>query len=200
VAALGAALTVPLRGAVAHSFGGKVALQLVGAASLEHVALIDSTPGARFDHRGSEFTMHVLELLDTLEGRTWASRDEFVRTLMANGQARDIALWLAMNLISESGRVRFALELPRIHALLASYFSLDAWAVLEQNSGPQFHIVLGERSGVYDDQDKARLAALQATSKGRISVDTLPAGHWVHVDDFEGLLRVLVNRIAPQQP
>ena len=196
--ALARSLSLPVGGIVAHSFGGKVALQAVARlkGSLRHVALLDSAPGTRFDHRGSELTLQVLELLDALAGQTWANRDEFVRVLVSKGQDRGVAMWLAMNIVVEGGRARFALELPRIHSLLESYFSLDAWPVLEAAQGPAFHLIIGGRSGVYDESERAKARALAAGSNGRITLDVLPgAGHWVHVDDLEGLLKVLVERL-----
>jgi pimeloyl-ACP methyl ester carboxylesterase len=200
VAALIRQLALPTAAIVAHSFGGKVALLVAADASpnLGHVALIDSAPGTRFDHRGSELTLQVLEILDSLGQQTWASRDDFVRALVARGQDRGVALWLAMNVAAVDGRYRFTLELPRIHALLESYFGLDTWPVLEHGSTTAFHLIIGERSAVYDEGERARAQSLAADSEGRITIDVLPAGHWVHVDDFEGLLRVLLARIQPR--
>lgn len=195
VAALAASLSVPVAAVTAHSFGGKVALQYAASSPLEHVTLIDSAPGTRFDHRGSEVTMQVLEILDTLVGETWSSREDFVKTMVARGQDRGVALWLAMNVVADQGRYRFSLELPRIHALLASYFSLDTWPVLERELPTAFHLIIGDRSKVYDKAERARAEALVVSTGGRVTVDVLPAGHWVHVDDFEGLLRVLLERV-----
>lgn len=196
VAAAARALSLPASAVAAHSFGGKVALQLVTKLPLDDVTLIDSGPGTRVDHRGSELTFQVLDLLDTLEGQTWASRDEFVRALTSQGQDRGVALWLAMNIVPDQGRYRFALDLSRIHTLLDSYLALDAWPVLERPAGPRFHLIIGERSGVYDEQERSRARALEAQSQGRITVDVLPAGHWVHVDDFEGLLKIMLARVT----
>ncbi len=198
VALAGALSAAPLKALIGHSFGGKVALkaaeQLPG---VEHVALIDSAPGTRDDRRGSELTMSVLRLLEALGTGPWPSREAFVRELVNGGQERGVALWLAMNLApAENGQFRLTLELPRIHALLESYFALDAWSVLERPSTTRFHLIIGERSLVYDQPERERAQALEASTAGRVTVDLLPAGHWVHVDDFEGLLRVLVRRLG----
>lgn len=139
--------------------------------------------------------MQVLTLLGQLQGQTWSSRDELVQALIARGQDRGVALWLAMNVIVEQGRYRFSLELPRIHALINSYFSLDLWPALEQPGRTAFHLIIGDRSRVYDEAERARARALEAREAGRITIDVLPAGHWVHVEDFEGLLRVLLDRV-----
>lgn len=195
VAALASVLAVPVQGVVAHSFGGKVALQLAAKVRLSHVALLDSTPGSRLDFRGSQLTARVLEILDALQGHVWPTREAFIRELMAQGQERGVAQWLAMNGVVEQGQYRLTLELPRIHALMRSYLSLDAWPALERACDTAFHLIIGDRSAVFDASDRLRARALAEQSNGRITVDVLPAGHWVHVDDFEGVLRVLLTRV-----
>ncbi len=200
VAALAASLAIPARGVIAHSFGGKVALQLAAKTPLLHVALIDSAPGTRLDYSGSDLTLQVISLLDTLTSLTWPSREAFVKALVDRGQDRGVAQWLAMNVQLRDGQYRFALEMPRIHALLDSYASLDLWPVLEGPGETNFHLIIGDRSKTYDAGERARASALAAASNGRITVDVLPAGHWVHVDDFEGLLRVLVKRFGAEGP
>lgn len=192
-----AGLTPPVRGLVGHSFGGKVALRYAQLAPLDELVLVDSAPGLRLDHAGSEATMGVVALLGALP-RTWPTRDAFVRAVEAQGQSKGVAQWLAMNLEREGTSFRFVLELERIHALLDSYFQADLWPVVEASArgeGPRVHVVLGERSRVFDHDDRVRVTALESASAGRVSLDLLPAGHWVHVDDFEGLVRTVVARL-----
>ncbi len=193
-----AALAPPVRGLFGHSFGGKVALRFAERATLDELVLVDSGPGLRLDHAGSEATMGVVALLATLP-KEWPSREAFVRAVEAQGQQRGVAQWLAMNLRHEGGTFRFVLELDRVQALLDSYFQADLWPVLEASArgeGPRVHVVIGERSRVFDHDDRVRVSALETSSRGRVSLDLLPAGHWVHVDDFEGLVRCLLDRVA----
>ena len=57
------------------------------------------------------------------------------------------------------------------------------------------HVVLGGRSRAVSTADRARLAALAAATP-RVSVDVLPrAGHWLHVDDPNGLLAVVTGAL-----
>lgn len=198
---LGAHL-LPLAGVVGHSFGGKVALALARRApSLERVVSIDSAPGARGDGRGSEHTMLVLERLEALRG-PWVSRDGFVLELQGAGVDRGVAQWLAMNVRrSSSGAFELALSLPRIRALVESYFSTDLWPVLEASAapsapGPAVHLVVGARSDVFSADDRRRAEALAAVPQSRLTVDVVDAGHWVHVDAFDALLSVLIQRMG----
>ncbi|MEW6431548.1 MAG: alpha/beta hydrolase [Myxococcota bacterium] len=199
VAELCAGLAAPARAVVGHSFGGKVALALPGRhAGLEHVVALDSTPGTRVDARGSEATLKVLELLEGMKG-PWASRDDFVHEVQSHRQPRFLGQWLAMNLEAKDGAFHFRLSLPRVRALLESYFVTDLWPALEAAahgaSGPRYHLVIGTRSLVFDHAERVHATHLEAESQGRVTVDLLDTGHWVHVDDPAGTLRVLLARV-----
>jgi pimeloyl-ACP methyl ester carboxylesterase len=83
--------------------------------------------------------------------------------------------------------------------LLDSYFSVDAWPSLERavrGTGPRVHFIIGERSKVFDVADRQRAGALTAEPAHRCTVDVLPTGHWVHVEDFEGTVRLINQRLG----
>ncbi|MCC6335842.1 MAG: alpha/beta hydrolase [Myxococcales bacterium] len=192
--------TVPPRAVLGHSFGGKVALGLPALCpGLEDVVTLDSTPGTRVDARGSEATLAVVELLEALQG-PWASRDDFVRAVQGAGQPRFLGQWLAMNLERRDGEFHFRLALPRIRALLTSYLHTDLWPALEaaahSKQGPRFHLVIGTRSLVFALEERVHATHLESESNGRVTVDLLDTGHWVHTDDPKGTLRVLLSRVA----
>jgi pimeloyl-ACP methyl ester carboxylesterase len=104
-----------------------------------------------------------------------------------------------MNLEARDGAFHFRLSLPRIRALLESYFVTDLWPTLEAAAhgalGPAFHLVIGTRSIVFDHAERVHATQLEGESHGRVTVDLLDTGHWVHVDDPEGTLRVLLARV-----
>jgi len=194
VVGLTARAAQPLVAIAGHSFGGKVALEAlrIGTGSLEHVLTIDSMPGAREPMRGEDSALAVIETLESLP-RTFASKSAFVDAIMAAGHGRALAQWLALSLERSDGGVRFALDLREVRALLVDYFARDLWPVVEQPQGDaRLHLVIGDRSTSYSAADRERARALAGD---RVSVDLLPAGHWVHVDDPEGLLRVMLDRI-----
>ena len=188
-------LAGPVEAVVGHSFGGKVAVAYVDRVhgELGRAYLLDSTPGARPDHRGSELTLQVLAFLERV--REVDSRTAFVEQAMAAGLNEGHAQWLAMNLERHGDRLRVKLDLAGIHALLEDYFRVDLWEVLERPPGRvRFEVVLGGKSRVFDEAGRARLAAIAARLPGRLAVHELPdAGHWVHVDDPEGTARILLN-------
>jgi pimeloyl-ACP methyl ester carboxylesterase len=180
--------------AVGHSFGGKVALALSEKMPLADVVLIDSVPGTREPLRDGDSALAVLKTIASFDP-VYATKAAFIRAL-GEKHGRSIAQWLALSTEEVEGGVRFALDLPEIEALLADYFARDLWPLAENPPhGARVHLVIGERSISYSQADRERARAI-AAQQPRVSVDVLPADHWVHVDDPEGLLRVLTTRIG----
>lgn len=194
------ALSLPVHAVVGHSFGGKVALAYSQLAPrLEAVMTLDSTPGTRVDARGSESTVQVIAMLDTME-RTWPSREAFIAAVESHGVARSLGQWLAMNLEPRQGSFVFKLSMARIHALIADYLAVDLWSVVEdaarKQQGPRIHLVVGTKSTVYSPEELARARSLEAQSAGHVTVDLVNAGHWVHVEDPQGVSAVLLQRLG----
>jgi len=193
--ALEAHVPGPVRGLLAHSFGGKVALAYAGEhgarLGLERLWLVDSSPGARKDARGSESTVRVVEMLGALP-ETFATRQAFVDAVRAEGHELPIAQWLAMNLERNVERerdvFRFGLDMSAIRALLEDYFARDLWSVVEHPPGDLRIVVInGGRSSVWQPEDEQRL-----TGNPRVELHVVAdAGHWVHADAPEELLGIL---------
>ena len=185
----------PVRGVLAHSFGGKVALALTErvAGDLDHVFVIDASPGSRPDARGSEGTRHIVDLLSTLP-EAFADRNEFMDYVAQRGVSRPIAMWLAMNVrpVPNTNRFVFRIDVPAVRALMEDYFVVDLWPVLERPPGiAQTHLVVGGQSTVVDEQDRARALRCPQTT-----VDVIEAaGHWVHVDAPDALRNVVLTRL-----
>ncbi len=183
----------PVTMLVGHSFGGKVALEALRQRSgdLAHVMTIDSPPAAREPERDADAAITVIEMLRTLPS-SFPSRAAFADAVRAKGKTSVLAQWLAMSTELHDGKVRFALDLDEIDALIADYFATDLWPVVEAPPCA-IHFVVGERSTAWSPTDLARARSLAARD-ARVTVTTLPTGHWVHAEDPEGLLRVLVER------
>jgi pimeloyl-ACP methyl ester carboxylesterase len=185
----------PLSGVVGHSFGGKVALAyLARTPRLERAYILDSTPGTRPDARGSEGTMHIIELLSALPP-SFPTRDAFSAHLLAAGLERPITEWLAMNVVrvDDGPAVRFGLNMTDIRALIDDYLVRDLWTVVENPPGKtRVTMIAGGRSNVLSDADLDRVRAAETARPDRVRLRVLPsAGHWVHVDDPEGLVAAL---------
>ncbi len=191
--ALEATLPGPVRGVLGHSFGGKVALQFLGEHGREfsHAFILDAMPGARPLQGATELTLHVLSVLRKVPLEVPA-RAVFVSSLQAHGIAPGVAQWLATNLERTGESYRFRLDLGAIDLLMKDYFERDLWSVYQRLQGPTaVHVVVGGKSDVFDLKARAHLATLAAT-RPQLRVHVLEqAGHWLHVDDPEGLYRLL---------
>jgi pimeloyl-ACP methyl ester carboxylesterase len=198
VLALAAKSDLPLAALAGHSFGGKVALEagrLNRLKSLRHIVTIDSVPGSRAPLRDGDSALAVIDSLESLP--KFESRTEFIRALMAAGQTRTLAEWLAGSVEKEGESARFALDLHEIRGLIYDYFARDLWPVVEHPPDRiRVHLIVADQSDSYSPADRARAMSL-AASNDQVTVDVLPGGHWLHVDNPEGLLARLLERVTP---
>jgi len=164
---LGDQLRLNIRGVMGHSFGGK---------------------GQR-----DQSSRRVLDVLMALP-QPLASREAFFAHAQDHGLSRAITDWLAMNVRREGDVFRLRLDLAVLSTLLDDYFSADLWPVLEDpQSSAQLRVVLGGRSTTVPADARARLEALTARAPW-LSVRVLEqAGHWVHVDDPDGLFAAVTE-------
>jgi pimeloyl-ACP methyl ester carboxylesterase len=182
-----------------HSFGGKVAMALarrLGEASrpLEHLFVVDSTPGARPDGRGSAGVREIVELLMQLPDE-FPDRDGFTAWIEARGVSRPVAMWLAMNVRRVDGDSRFVfrMDVPQVRAMMKDYFDRDYWSVFEHPEPTRrTHLIAGGKSQVIDDVDLER-----ARGCPRTTVDVIAeAGHWVHVDAPDALRDLVLSYVG----
>lgn len=190
----------PIRGVLGHSFGGKVGVELARQLAesengpLEQLFVIDSTPGARPDFRGSSGVRRIVDLLTHLPP-AFPDRKAFTAWVEERGVSRPTAMWLAMNVrpAPNTTRFEFRLDLSAIRAMMDDYFVRDLWPVLDAPpGGMSTHLITGGDSEVVDaaDLDRARAAP-------RTTVDVISgAGHWVHVDAPDELRELVLGYLA----
>jgi esterase len=189
---------LPVTTMVGHSFGGKVALEaarLANLTPLQNVFTIDANPGTRGPLRGGDSALAIIDTLESLPP-TFPSKTDFIRAIVASGQTRKLAEWLASSVQTEDDHVRFGLNLDEIRGLLLDYFARDLWPVIEQPpQGLRVHLLIADGSDSYSaaDRDRALRTALKNT---RITADILPGGHWLHVDNPDGVLDKLGEYIS----
>jgi len=199
-----------VRAVLGHSFGGKVAIELARqqlelGRPLEHVFVVDSTPSARPDHRGSESTQHIVDLLTELPTE-FADRGTFTAWMEERGVSRPTAMWLAMNVrpLPNTTRFVFRVDIAGIRALLADYFRQDLWPVLERTrtlethmpenapASMQTHLIAGGRSNLVDEADRER-----TRRSPNATLDVIPeADHWVHVDAPDALRALVLGYLV----
>jgi pimeloyl-ACP methyl ester carboxylesterase len=88
-------------------------------------------------------------------------------------------------------------ELPQIEELLSDYFSMDEWPQLESLDPAgtiRYELLVAENSDRWSGSMKERASSL--TKNPRVRVHTLPnSGHWVHVDNPEGLNEIVAAHL-----
>jgi esterase len=177
-------------GILGHSFGGKVALALATRGPRQ-IWIIDSTPDAR-EPSGSAWEMlrHVRDL-----PTTFASRAEAVAGLERHGWKTAIATWMATNLRYVDGQFRWTLDFDAMESLLRSFFDTDLWSIVEQPAaGVDIHFVKGAESSLLTEAACARIERAGAAS-GRVHLHRLAGGHWLHTDNPQGILDLLVTHL-----
>src|SRR5205823_9539088 len=104
--------------------------------------------------RGGNSALAVLDTIESLPS-TFSSKTDFIHAVIAAGQTRTIAEWLASSLEKHDDRFRFALNLDEMRALLLDYFEHDLWSVVEHPPGDlRVHVVIAAHSDSYSAEDR----------------------------------------------
>ena len=173
-----------------HSFGAKVALTFARDFSrgLRAVFVLDANPGTTGDNPARRTTLDFVRTLGRIP-MPIARRDDLVDALVERGHTRGVAGWMTTNLERTPAGFRWKLDLEIVESMLNDFFREDLWPVVE-SPGPAFRFVRGARSDVLGSEDLARIDSLSRSLE--VSVEILPrSGHFLHVDNPDGLLRIL---------
>lgn len=203
VAALAAHLQVQPEAVIGHSFGGKVALAYAsrpGQGGLRQCWVLDAVPGRTergpVDDTDPHEVVAVVAALRTLP-LPIVSRGALQEALRARGFSESFTGWMTTNLRPlDTGGFTWRFALESIDAMLESYFETDFWPFLSNTpAGLTVRLVRAERSDRWRAADLARLEQVQGSGRVRLSV-LANAGHWLHVDNPEGLMDLLVDGLA----
>jgi len=104
------------------------------------------------------------------------------------GFDRAIGAWMTTNLTKGRGGFVWRFDLDVIQELVDDYRSLDYWTYLEDSRRrPKVHFLLAERTQWWRGMVHDRLTKID-----EIELHTLEnAGHWVHIDNPEGVIEIL---------
>ena len=178
---------------IAHSFGGKVALAYAAKrrASLEYVWCLDSSP-SRLNAQATALVDSVLKAAQ-LAPQPVSNRLAMVPYFESQGFSRSVGAWMTTNLKRVDDGFVWRFDLARIQKLLDDYRDLDCWADLESaGRTTTINWVLASRSTWWQNDMEVRLRALHSSR-----VDVLPdSGHWVHIDNPDGLLTLICEQLA----
>lgn len=173
-----------------HSFGGKVALVAVRDELLPRLRqawIVESTPESGGEGGDAAAMLAALRALPPV----FTDRHAAVSALEGRGFARGVAEWMATNLEPRSGGLGWRLDLDGIGSLLRDFRAADLWPVVESpGPGVDLHFVKAETSGVLTPDACERIEASEGARLHRVA-----GGHWVNVDDPDGLLRLLAAHL-----
>ncbi|MSR36487.1 MAG: alpha/beta hydrolase [Gemmatimonadetes bacterium] len=190
-----AATGLPVRAVLGHSFGGKVALELVRShaesLALESLWLVDSPPGA---HAPGGSAWEVLEALRRAPG-PFPGREAGVSALRGLGVAEGVARWMTTNLEERSNGWVWRIDPEDMEQLLGDFFRQNLWGVVENPPpGLDLHVVKADESSALDEEACRRVEAAVARS-GRVHLHRVAGGHWVNADNPDAMLELLESAL-----
>lgn len=184
---------------IGHSFGGKVALSMakqLGARALPaptHMWILDTVPGPARPNFGTGQGDQPARLINYIcaSARTkpMRSRSELVKNLVASGFSQDIAMWMTTNVKEnvEKGTLDWMYTLDGLSPMYASYEREDLWDVVEKPPiGLKLDFVEAERSSWHWHSISDRIV-----DNGGHHHILQNSGHWVHIDNPDGLLSMM---------
>jgi hypothetical protein len=120
-------------------------------------------------------------------------RNLVVKTLQEDfGLDAGIATWLGSSFSDGD----FGFDLEVIQDILPEFHTQDFWGLLNEiiASGKRVDLVRGGKNMAWDINTLRRLEGLQNEYPNHFGVHVLPqAGHWVHVDDLKGLVKLFAK-------
>lgn len=182
-------LGLPVSVLLGHSYGGKVALAYARAhpRGLDQVWVVDSTL------RVSEPTGSAWRLTEAVRAlpEQFSSREELAERLAPHGYSASLANWLAMNLERDGELLRWKLDWDGVEEMLRDYFRTDLWEVIEQPpAGTEVHVIRAIDSDSLNDADVERIGRAEARH-GAVHLHALEGGHWINVENPEGVVQLL---------
>ena len=198
--ALAVSLGIAPKTAIGHSFGGKVALawgevQEAAGRPVDRVWALDVPPG--LPDVPLALQSEVIQVFRALRSipLPLPRRDSVVTALVERGFGLSIAQWMTTNVRpGEAGGFVWRFELDGIERLFESDARTDLWPWLESSTRrARVDVVRAGRSERWSAGELARF------NRPNLHLHTLPdAGHWLHVDDPDGLhRRFLAEGLGP---
>lgn len=183
---------------IGHSFGGKVALEFARqelSTQLGQIWVLDSLPGAHHTPGDSEIT-RVITAVRAVPMPAETRRAVVEHLMQQSGLSSGLAEWMATNLKREAERYTWLFDVDAIETLMQDYFRVDLWGFLESpRDRPEIQLVVAERSDRWTPELRQRARVLPSAT--RVAYRELPnSGHWVHVDNPEGLLAMMRESLA----
>lgn len=182
---------------IGHSFGGKVALEVTARLAPVPVQtwVIDSTPAAGGRGGSADRMLARLEASPS----SFPDRDAAASWIAAGGFDEATARWMATNLERRGERWFWSLDDRGLRELLDDFAATDSWPVLESPpAASDIHFVRASTGSILAREHVERIHALIARG-APVALHELEGGHWLHVDNPDGLLALVADRLPRVQ-
>jgi hypothetical protein len=166
---------------------------------------------------------HVIESLEKLP-LVIPNKQWLVDSLLSQGFSEMLALWMTTNLRPVAGGgVQLTFDIPTVKSLYHSYKHTDFWPLLENppaetdfhfvryffsKFGPSSQFFRALKNTAWTDTVIEQFQSLptfvhnvgesRESVKGRIFLHEVDAGHWLHVENFNGLVDVMRPSLSPK--
>ncbi|KAL5721202.1 hypothetical protein ACHQM5_013791 [Ranunculus cassubicifolius] len=139
-----------------------------------------------------EKVLLTLKSLPPIPSRMW-----LVDHMMKLGFSKSLSEWIGTNLKKSGDNQTWAFNLDGAVEMFNSYREKSYWNLLENPpEGLHISIVRAENSDRWAPDVVQQLENLASKSEGKLAVPVLPnSGHWVHVDNPNGLLDIIAPSI-----
>ena len=157
--------------------------------------MLDAQPGPLEEAADHSEVVRVIAALRAIP-QPLQGRSQLVEHLKGLGFGRSLALWMTTNLKQGPGGLVWRFDLDAVEQLIADYFERDLWPLLERPPmGTELHLVRAMQSDRWSDRELARFSALPPWTGTHLH--ELPdSGHWVHVDNPDGLIEILCSHLS----
>ncbi len=171
---------------VGHSFGGKVALASLRDHGVPEVWVLDALPGPLAGPSDVEEVIRALREVPL----PLARREDLARHLPLSPS---LVAWMTTNLRSTPEGLVWRFDLDAVQEMMRSYWETDFWPLVESTTA-SVTFVRALRNERWTPAVLERFEALPPWSPVRLL--ELDAGHWLHADDPEGLVALLVDGLS----
>jgi pimeloyl-ACP methyl ester carboxylesterase len=187
---------------IGHSFGGKVALgyvqlcQEIGDDLPSAAWIIDSLPrtlqSASPSNNNDESVTRVIGILRSIK-LPIPSRDSLVNILVSHGLSKGLGMWMTTNISPvEGGGYTWRFDLDVIDQLFDSFLGKSFYPfLLNPPAHTTVNFIRASRNPLWTQQDLDDFAKFESVSKGGVRLHALEGGHWLHVDNPEGLYKMI---------
>ena len=196
----------------AHSFGGKVAINLLdiqiknSSPIPAHTWILDSVPG-KYSDNGHNSPNSVLNIINTIRTmpKKFSSRETMIKDIQNHGISVGISTWLGTNMIPSGDGASFTwcFDIEVIKRLFEHYCETDMWDSVYGFPGTsssaltsgKLHFIRAGRNKAWNQEHLEQFRRLEVNSN--VQLVTMPhVGHWLHSEDLQGMLDIVDNNSA----